>query len=52
MLDASHEINKDNTAGIGLANTQRRLELLYPKRHQLSIEKENGYYISRLNIKL
>lgn len=50
-LDPSNEMNKDRTAGIGLANTRRRLELLYPDRHQMSIEKENGYYVSRLMIK-
>ncbi|OQX72482.1 MAG: hypothetical protein DRI88_01765 [Bacteroidetes bacterium] len=50
-VDVSAEMNKDNTPGIGLANTKRRLELLYPGRHKLSIKTENGYYISRLHIK-
>ena len=51
-VDGSNEMNKDDTAGIGLANTKRRLELLYPDRHEFTIKKENGYYTSRLIIKL
>ncbi|MCD4681201.1 MAG: histidine kinase [Bacteroidales bacterium] len=42
--------NIDKTPGIGLANTKRRLELLYPERHKLEITKEGSYYISRLSI--
>jgi two-component system, LytTR family, sensor kinase len=49
-IDQSGETNKDNTAGIGLANTKRRLELLYPDRHILSIDKKNGQYKSQLTI--
>ncbi len=44
-------LNKDRTAGIGMANTRRRLELLYPGRHKLSFEKKDGMYISRLTIR-
>lgn len=47
---SSMEINKDNSSGIGLTNTKRRLELLYPNKHKLDIKKENGDYISRLTI--
>jgi len=50
-VDPTIEVSKDKTAGIGLANTQRRLELLYPDRHQFSIENKNGYYVSRLMIR-
>jgi LytS/YehU family sensor histidine kinase len=30
--------------GIGLANVKKRLELLYPSKHQLHIEEKNGWY--------
>lgn len=39
--------NKDNTA-IGLINTRRRLELLYPERHTLTISEENNQFIVNL----
>ena len=48
----SDRMNKDHTTGIGLANTRRRLELLYPGRHKLTLEKENGLYFSRLTIRI
>lgn len=50
-VDPNVEVNKDKGSGIGLANTRRRLELLYPGRHEIIIEQENGKYISRLIIK-
>lgn len=36
--------------GIGLANIQRRLTLLFPKQHQLSIQKQDGLH--KVNLKL
>lgn len=39
------EIDKERS-GIGLANLQKRLELLYPDRHQLEIErKESSFHV-------
>ena len=35
---------QQNTSGIGLANVHKRLELLYPKRHQLGIQNEVDTY--------
>ena len=49
-FDGTQEINKDKTPGIGLANTKRRLELLYPEKHELRITKDNGFYTSSLKI--
>lgn len=39
--------NKDNTA-IGLKNTRRRLELLYPEKHILTVSEENNQFIVNL----
>jgi hypothetical protein len=39
-------------AGIGLANTRRRLELLYPGRHRLLVEDGDDYFEVNLTISL
>ncbi|NQX80493.1 MAG: histidine kinase [Flavobacteriaceae bacterium] len=39
-------------SGIGITNTKRRLEHLYPNNHQLDISKENNIFKVILNIKL
>ncbi|RMG29325.1 MAG: sensor histidine kinase [Bacteroidetes bacterium] len=43
---------KDYTGGIGLKNVRRRLELLYPKRHELRIIEEEHSYLVILNLEL
>ena len=43
---------KDKTSGIGLQNVKRRLELLHPDGHELTINKENGWYIIHLHVTL
>ncbi|OJJ23556.1 hypothetical protein BKI52_04105 [marine bacterium AO1-C] len=37
---------------VGLENTQRRLELLYPKQHQLSITTQHNTYALKLELTL
>ncbi|CAM4141776.1 histidine kinase [Cytophagaceae bacterium 50C-KIRBA] len=41
---------KDDSSGIGLTNVKRRLELLYPNKHQLKITEEGEYYQIELEI--
>jgi two-component system, LytTR family, sensor kinase len=43
---------KDKTSGIGLANVQRRLALLYHNKHSLLITKQNNWFIASLQIVL
>ena len=43
---------KDKTSGIGLANVKRRLNLLYGKRHNLKVEKLDGWFNISLTITL
>jgi two-component system LytT family sensor kinase len=48
----NQEATKDPTGGIGLKNVQRRLELEYPGKHQLSVEQEHQQFIIQLVIDL
>jgi len=43
---------KDSVGGIGLQNVERRLALLYPNQHTLTINNENGSYVCHLEINL
>lgn len=40
------------TSSIGMSNTRRRLDLLYPGRHSLTFGKTNGYYTVDLKMEL
>ncbi len=41
---------KDKTSGIGLANVKRRLELLYPGKHNLAIDKKDNWFTVSLQL--
>jgi LytS/YehU family sensor histidine kinase len=43
---------EESASGLGLQNVKRRLELLYPNRHELNIEQEGDYFMIRLNLTL
>ena len=52
-IENNFEVNEENQeAGIGLKNLKRRLELVYPKNHNLTISKTNNIYNAKLNITL
>ncbi len=41
-----------NPGGIGLGNLKRRLQLLYPGKHELTFGQQEGYYEANLKIEL
>ena len=43
--------DKDTSSGIGLRNVERRLELLYPKMHELSVEKTDDWFEMYLHLR-
>jgi two-component system, LytTR family, sensor kinase len=43
---------KDKTPGIGLLNVKRRLELLYPRKHKLIIDKNGSWFTINLHLTL
>lgn len=43
---------KDKTSGIGLDTVKKRLNLLYPQKHELKISKDNNTFSVKLNIYL
>jgi sensor histidine kinase YesM len=43
---------RSSVGGLGLRNVKRRLDLLFPERHHLTIEDTPGLYTVRLNIEL
>lgn len=44
--------NTPNESGIGLLNVQRRLKLIYPQKHFLSVKEENDTFTASLNLEL
>lgn len=47
-----NNFQKDKTGGVGLVNVKKRLDLLYPKRHQLLVEKTDDIFQIHLTLHL
>ena len=47
---SKNEFTKDEVGGIGLENVKRRLSLLYPNNHELSINKIDDTFSVKLNL--
>ena len=52
LSNSSAETTNNDNGGFGLANTNKRLQLLYPQKHQISVRKEDGNYLVKLEIEL
>ncbi len=55
IFEVSNYINqqlKDEVSGIGLANVQRRLEILYPDKHTLLINNDSPLFKIKLTVNL
>ncbi len=46
------EVKVKKIGGIGLENVKKRLELIYPGKHNLNVKNENGIFTVSLNIML
>ncbi|MEL7020669.1 MAG: histidine kinase, partial [Bacteroidota bacterium] len=46
------QISHKRSGGIGLVNVRRRLDILYPERHQLQISDEPNTYSVQLHLQL
>lgn len=42
----------DANSGLGLANLRKRLDLLYPSRHQLSLSEKEDHFLAQLQVNL
>ncbi|WP_199137392.1 sensor histidine kinase [Pedobacter sp. ASV12] len=55
VFEVSNKINhsqKDHSSGVGLVNVYRRLDLIYPDRHELLVSNNGNTYKSTLIINL
>jgi two-component system LytT family sensor kinase len=50
IVNTTDNVMKNGVGGIGLKNVQRRLELLYPDKHQLRLRDEDGCYSVLLSL--
>jgi len=52
IRNKKNNFQKDATGGIGLSNVQRRLELIYPGKHQLDISDGEEFYTVNLALQI
>lgn len=52
LVNGKMATNPSGTSGIGLANVQKRLSLLYPDRHELVVNNEDEVFIVNLKLLL
>lgn len=54
LINAKVPVKEENkpVSGIGINNVRKRLELLYPGKHELTIREEEDVYIVKLTVEL
>jgi sensor histidine kinase YesM len=52
LVNGKTEEETSSSSGIGLANVKKRLELLYPQKHELAINNEEDVFIVNLKLQL
>jgi len=52
LVNGKMETDPSTSSGIGLANVQKRLDLLYPDRHELLVNNEPEVFIVNLKLQL
>ncbi|AZA52468.1 sensor histidine kinase [Chryseobacterium sp. G0201] len=52
LLNFKKDRMKDSTSGIGIDNVKKRLEILYPKKHELNINESETEFVVDLKIDL
>lgn len=52
LLNFKKQKMKDSTSGIGIGNVKKRLEILYPKKHELIIKESETEFVVDLKIDL
>jgi sensor histidine kinase YesM len=52
MNGKTNEVSKNNYKGIGIVNVHKRLDLLYPGKHELAITNEEDVFIVNLWLEL
>lgn len=50
IYNENQKISKDKSSGVGLDIVKRRLEILYPNKHQLTIEQKNDLFCISLKL--
>jgi LytS/YehU family sensor histidine kinase len=51
-VNSISENNASTSGGVGLANVKKRLEIIYPAKHQLEIHSNNHEYTVQLTLQL
>ena len=47
-----NEPTRKEEGGIGLRNTRKRLDFLYPNKHQFATRSKNGTFVAELEVEL